>query len=254
MTDPAMSQGPTGPARDDAGARMAQARRLLAPPWHTAVVVAIFLALAAWGAWSQHAAASKPGPAERPESAALLYLGIAAAQWGLLRFVVAGGLRRTGTRLGDLIGARWRGWKDVLRDVVIAMAVWALWTGATSIVERAVGEGTPSQVVALLPRTPLEIVAWIVLSLTAGICEEAIFRGYLQGQFEAFTGSAAAAVFLQALVFGVAHGYQGVQNIATITVYGLVFGVLANLRKSLRPGMILHAWTDLFSGLFAARP
>ena len=109
------------------------------------------------------------------------------------------------------------------------------------------------EVIAFLPRDPLEVAVWIALSLTAGFCEEAIFRGYLQAQFRALTGSAFVAVVLQAVIFGVSHGYQGLRNVMVITVYGTVFGALAVWRKSLKPGMILHAWTDVFGGIFAKR-
>jgi len=34
---------------------------------------------------------------------------------------------------------------------------------------------------------------------------------------------------------------------------GALFGALAVWRRSLKPGMILHAWTDVFSGIFARR-
>ena len=54
----------------------------------------------------------------------------------------------------------------------------------------------------------------------------------------------------QALVFGVAHGYQGVRDVVTITVLGAALGGLALWRKSLRPGMIAHAWMDIIGGLF----
>ncbi len=39
----------------------------------------------------------------------------------------------------------------------------------------------------------------------------------------------------------------------TITVYGALFGLLAWWRRSLRPGMIAHAWTDIFSGVISGR-
>jgi uncharacterized protein len=50
---------------------------------------------------------------------------------------------------------------------------------------------------------------WILLSISAGICEEIVFRGYLQQQFQAATRSIVAAVILQGAVFGMAHTYQG---------------------------------------------
>jgi membrane protease YdiL (CAAX protease family) len=55
---------------------------------------------------------------------------------------------------------------------------------------------------------------------------------------------------LQAILFGVTHGYQGARACLTITLYGLLMGVLANARGSLRPGMIAHAWTDIAAGIF----
>jgi hypothetical protein len=85
--------------------------------------------------------------------------------------------------------------------------------------------------------------------VTAGFCEEFIFRGYLLKQFYAITGSDAAAVAIQAVCFGIAHSYQGVKSMVTITVYGALFGILAVYRKSLRPGMIQHAMQDSFAGL-----
>ena len=96
----------------------------------------------------------------------------------------------------------------------------------------------------VLPRTPAEISAYLLLCATAGFCEEIIFRGYLQGQFTAWTGSAYAGLVLQALVFGLAHGYQGARLMTVIAVFGCLFGLLAQWRQSLRPGMIAHFLQD----------
>jgi CAAX protease family protein len=228
----------------------ADGRRLVAPLWHTIVLIAFLFALAAYGAYAQlHA---KPGPelVERRGSTVPLYLSLIAAEWGLLRFVVAGGLKKTGTSLRDLIGRRWAGWRDVARDVLIALAAWVVWTASESLIRHALGNDTAKDIGALLPRSPLEITTWVGLSLTAGFCEEAIFRGYLQRQFQAITGSAVAAVLLQAVVFGISHGYQGLRNVVAITILGLVYGAIVLWRKSLKPTMILHAGTDVVSGIF----
>jgi membrane protease YdiL (CAAX protease family) len=101
----------------------------------------------------------------------------------------------------------------------------------------------------LAPQSPVEIALWIALSVTAGICEETIFRGYLQKQFIAWTGSIPTGIFLSAAVFGLGHIYQGVRSTLVITVYGLLFGILAQWRSSLRPGMIAHALNDTVGGL-----
>src|SRR5260370_1270632 len=86
-------------------------------------------------------------------------------------------------------------------------------------------------------------------SATAGICEEIIFRGYFQRQFSAWTGNVSAGVLLSAAAFGAGHIYQGWRSAIIILVYGLLFGILAETRKSLRPGMMTHAWHDGFFGL-----
>lgn len=228
-------------------------RRLLAPLWHTAVLILVLLALAAYGAFMQRHAPPGPQLVEPRGSALPLYLSLIAAEWGLLRFVLVWGLKRNGTRLRDLLGQRWSSWKDVARDVVIALAVWAVWTFAEVHAYRMLGSDTAKDISALLPRGPIEIAVWVALSMTAGFCEEAIFRGYLQQQFLALTGSAPLAILVQAVIFGVSHGYQGLRNVIVIAILGILYGALALWRKSLKPGMVLHGWTDIFSGVFGNR-
>ena len=138
----------------------------------------------------------------------------------------------------------------------IAFGYWICAGAVLAALSFALGLASPSQVAeakkqlgALLPQTGLELGIWIVLSATAGFCEEIMFRGYLQQQFRAATRSTAAAIVLQAVVFGIAHAYQGGRRIILIAVYGALFGMLAAWRKSLRPGMIGHAMQDSFSGI-----
>ncbi len=90
----------------------------------------------------------------------------------------------------------------------------------------------------------------MALSISAGFAEELVFRGYLLRELRAMTGSAAAGAVLQAAVFGIAHGYQGVRSVLSITLFGLLFGAFALRARSLRPGMLAHAWTDGASGLW----
>ena len=228
-------------------------RKLLAPLWHTGLLIAVLLGLAAYGASMQQHAPAGDQLVERRGSALPLYLSLIGAQWLLLRLVTATGLRRSGTRLRDLLGERWGSWKAVARDVVIALVVWAAWGILEVASNKMLGTDSAKDISALLPRGPVEIAVWILLSMTAGFCEETIFRGYLQKQFQAITGSAWLAVLIQGVIFGVSHGYQGLRNVITITIFGFLFGALALWRRSLKPGMILHAWTDIFSGIFARR-
>ena len=92
-----------------------------------------------------------------------------------------------------------------------------------------------------------------MLSVTAGFCEEVVFRGYFQKQFFALTGKRDLAVALQALIFGVAHCIRASKGALTISIYGAMFGILAVVTKSLRPGMIQHAGRGHFFGIIGRR-
>jgi len=65
------------------------------------------------------------------------------------------------------------------------------------------------------------------LALSAGFCEELAFRGYLQKQFQAIAGSTALAILFQAIVFGVGHLYEEIGAATRITLFGVLFGLLA---------------------------
>ena len=161
------------------------------------------------------------------------------------------GLRLKGKRLRDIIGGAWTEWWEPLRDLGIAMLFWMVVLLALAAMGHALGVNTDGlrAMKLLAPETAGEIVAWIVLSFTAGFCEEIMFRGYLQQQFFALTGRTEVAVILQGAIFGAAHAYQGWKGMVTIAVYGILFGILAAMRKSLRPGIIQHGLQDSATGI-----
>ena len=224
----------------------APGRKLIAPVWHTVMLVSIFLGVTIAGALFQRHAQSTPGVLQQHPKVVPLYLSVIAVEWFLVCGVWAGiQIRRV--HLRDLIGGRWKSAKDVLIDLVLAIVVWILWIGIQVGVSRMVPSHAKS-VSVLFPQSFLEVGLWIATCLTAGFCEEVAFRGYFQKQFEAMTGSAAAGVILQAILFGISHGYQGLRAIFMITLFGLLYGILAFWRKSLRPDMILHAWSDVYAG------
>jgi len=132
--------------------------------------------------------------------------------------------------------------------VGIAGAFWVLWEGAEYGVYWLLGPSSAKTVDSLLPKSFVEILIWIATSITAGICEEMAFRGYLQKQFHALTGSVAMAVLAQGLVFGLFHAYQGWKNVIVISVLGVLYGILAAWRRNLQANVIVHAWGDVWSG------
>jgi uncharacterized protein len=217
-------------------------RPLIAPAWHTIVFIAIFVGLSVVGGFFQHAVKQHPQPVAPSGNAVSRYISVVVFEW-LLVFYVRMGVHKRGVRLRDLVGGRWATPKEVMKDFALGAGLWAFWIGLMN--PHLLGGGT-NAAQGLLPKGILESLAWIPLALSAGFCEELAFRGYLQKQFQAITGGAGWAVLLQAIVFGVGHLYEGVGQVGRIMLFGVLFGILAVWRKSLRPGMIAHAWSDIF--------
>jgi hypothetical protein len=219
-------------------------------PWrHTAILIAFFVLMAAGGAALQHRARGRADLVEHRPDVTLLYVLLVAGEWGLVYYVWKGGLRRSGVSLLQLIGGQWTSLRSVFVDAALAFGLWIVWQGFSFLWVRWPGAGHAGSISPLLPNGMTEGALWVLLSISAGISEEIVFRGYLQRQLTAFTGRASLALILQAAVFGIAHGYQGVHACLSIAIYGAMFTLLALWRKSLRPGIIAHAWTDIAGGL-----
>lgn len=215
----------------------------VAETWHTVLVV---LVLAIWAAGGYYGAVR--ARTQQPNRL-FSYAVTAAFEWFVVA-LIAWGVGRRGMRFRELLGNRWKSGLDFLRDWGIAVAFWLLSLVVLFVVALAVHVPKGGQNVQfLLPKSGLEVMGWLLLSGTAGFCEEIMFRGYLQRQFIAWTGNVAAGVVISALGFGAAHIYGGVKSAIVITAYGLLFGILAEFRKSLIPGMMTHAWHDSFSGI-----
>lgn len=102
----------------------------------------------------------------------------------------------------------------------------------------------------MLPVSRQERHWWILLSISAGICEEVVYRGFLLhfllGEEPAGIGlEVLPALLLAALAFGLAHLYQGWRGMLTSTALGMAFGWLAIGTGSLLLPVALHALVDL---------
>lgn len=213
----------------------------IAPPWHTAAVVLVM-----FGVSVLSGLAGLPGSGGR----APRYLLAMLIEWATVAFIWWGLTRRGGT-LSGLVGGRWTRGVDALRDLGIGIAFIIVFGGAVQGLTSLLKAAPPQALTAMLPQTPLEMAVWVPLCLTAGFCEEVIFRGYLQRQFSVLTHSLVGGIGLQGIVFGLSHGYQGWKLMSIIAIYGACFGGLAHWRRSLRPGMLGHALQDTAGGLLA---
>lgn len=171
-------------------------------------------------------------------------------EW-LLFVLVLAGVRQSGASVLIVLGDHWHSVRQVLRDIGIAARFWIisamlLWVFGWLLRIAALGRNMQF----MLPHRHIELTLWMALSVTAGICEETIFRGYLQRQFVALTNSAPAGILLSAVAFGC--GVPGPPDVILITLYGGMFGILVHWRGSVRPGMIAHGWNDLLNGVLAS--
>lgn len=99
-----------------------------------------------------------------------------------------------------------------------------------------------------LPRTASELKLFTALSVTAGICEEVLYRGYLIWYSSELAGSW-IAVLLSSLVFAAAHLGYGYNPALRAGALGLIFAGLYLFSGSLWIPIALHAAIDMSAGL-----
>ena len=217
----------------------------IAPWWHTALLIAPLLGFSLLGSL-------KPTHHAISQHHVTQYLATLAWEW-ILAALVVWGIRMRGVPLRQLLGKRRPSWSEWRDDLILAGAFWiaaAILLIAIGIVMKLAHLSSPQKTLAqLAPQNALELLLWVLLSISAGICEELTFRGYLLQQFSRAGKRLWIGVLASSLLFGVAHGYEGASGIIAITVYGAMFCLLTIKRDSLRPGMMAHAWHDIFSGI-----
>ncbi len=98
-----------------------------------------------------------------------------------------------------------------------------------------------------LPTRPPEFRLFPALCLSAGICEEILYRGFLLSYLASAPlplpawGALAAA----SVLFGLAHLYQGLSGVLATSVLGLLLSLLFLWTGSLALPMLLHTLIDL---------
>lgn len=107
---------------------------------------------------------------------------------------------------------------------------------------------------SFLPANLDEFLPFLLLALSAGVCEEIIFRGYFINYFEwLFAGNGAMSIGLTilvpAIIFGVSHLYQGAKAVVKIIAMATMFGAFFLLTNSLWVLIFLHALVDVLGGL-----
>lgn len=216
------------------------------------VVVALLFAVA-WPlfeyfyTWPRHVRAVDAGV---PTARKRAYQRTLVEQWTLTALAAAA-LWYGGRRLADVslaVPHGWRLWLGIALPVayvaLMRVQARALFNSPRSLAKLRASL-TPLR--ALIPHTREEYVWFRPLAVTAGICEEFLFRGYLVWVLATWIGLWGAAG-VSMVIFGLAHSYQGRTFAARAFLAGVGMGLLALATGSVLPGMVLHAAIDLAGG------
>ena len=187
-------------------------------------------------------------------SPARLYLGTITSHWLLFAMAIAlwAGLGRPWSDLGvsaDLDGGFAAGM--LLTTIGFLLLGMQLKEAQKAPVEelQELRDGLGSLEI-ILPRDRRELRLFYGLSLTAGIVEEVLWRGFLIWYLATWMPVWAAAL-IRAAGFGFAHAYQGPANLPRLMLVGAVFSGLYLLSGSLWLPIVLHTAIDVFQGRVA---
>jgi membrane protease YdiL (CAAX protease family) len=105
----------------------------------------------------------------------------------------------------------------------------------------------------ILPQSRLELVPFLMLAVTAGICEEFLYRGFAMAAFARAGLPAWSAVLVSSALFGLAHLYQGSGGFLSTMILGALFGGMRIAYDSLVPVVLWHVAVDVVAGVAGPR-
>jgi membrane protease YdiL (CAAX protease family) len=158
--------------------------------------------------------------------------------------------RANAFRAGRFSKAQW-GW-GIIAAVAFAVAVNAAITVLFRLTPFPTETFRHGYDFSFIPTFPLRLLACVVSAISAGVCEEVGFRGYLQRPIEQRHGPF-IAILISSVMFAAIHlnkGFEAVPAMLGITLgAGVLLGLIAWASGSLIPGIIGHAIMD--TALFA---
>jgi membrane protease YdiL (CAAX protease family) len=223
-------------------------------PWD---IVLIFFVLGVIVPWRGRAklkhllAKPRVEPAERlslyGSTIAFQWIAVAVAAWRAW----AHGFSTT--QLGLSIPGRFR-------LIVITVCGTALIVALQWLNLRRMGRSTsplrqPLQALAerILPQTKVELIPFFALAVTAGLCEEFLYRGFAMAVLTRAGLPTWVVILLSAVIFGLAHLYQGRAGFASTLLLGLLFGISRAAFGSLLPVAAWHMGVDVVAGVAGPR-
>jgi membrane protease YdiL (CAAX protease family) len=218
----------------------------IAPPWHTVLLLGYILSPTSMALHLSQLVGIDIQV--RP----IRYLIIVSLQWSSILFISYGlHLRKFSLRV--LVGRTWSRWSDFRGDLYFALLFLIAFVAASTALYLLLGSPNldhRAYTSASDPKNFQELAVWIPVAISTGIVEELIFRGYFLRQALAYLKRVDLAIFVQAILFSLAHGYsQTLTGFAHKFLLGVALGILTQYRRGLLPAIMSHSLLDIVAGV-----
>jgi membrane protease YdiL (CAAX protease family) len=184
-----------------------------------------------------------------------LYASTIAFQWCAVAAVAwrAWAHGFTASQLGLAIPDRTR---ILIASIVGALTIAALqWLNLRRVGRIPVEARGSLQAIAerILPQSTVELLPYLALAVTAGLCEEFLYRGFAMSVLVHVGLQAWAAVLISSAFFGLAHSYQGRGGMVMTLLIGTILGTSRIAYDSLVPAIFWHSAVDVVAGTAGPR-
>jgi len=105
----------------------------------------------------------------------------------------------------------------------------------------------------ILPQSAVELLPYLALAITAGLCEEFLYRGFAMAVLTRVGLPIWSVVLLSSVLFGLAHLYQGRGGLVSTLIVGTVLGSGRIAYDSLVPVIFWHGAVDVVAGIAGPR-
>ncbi|MCF2949017.1 CPBP family intramembrane metalloprotease [Paraglaciecola aquimarina] len=152
------------------------------------------------------------------------------------------------------IGLKWNdSWQFLTSLGLLILVIFYFILSSLSLVKDEASQASLAKQITplawFMPKTKSQLAIFTLgLSVSAGICEELIFRGYLLHALTEHVGLS-FAVLISSALFGLCHLYQGLDHVIRTFIIGLVLCGVYWFSQSLLMAIILHIAVDIYGGM-----
>jgi membrane protease YdiL (CAAX protease family) len=213
-------------------------------------ILLLFGVLPFYGAWSYQQYLKRIA-AGAPPNRVRLYQETLVMQW--VAFAVVAGawvaLGRPAAELGFTESSITQIGIGALVVALVTAYLFYAWRVASKMSDEekstaAAGLGT---MVHFLPQDNRDYRHFVGVSITAGIVEEFLYRGFAFWYLAHFMPMW-AVVLVSSIAFGLGHTYQGTGGVVRVALVGIVFGIFYILTGSIWLPMLAHVVLDILQG------